>query len=210
MSALDTTDPVAELERLGDEYRSAQGAADKHAASVGRAETRVRRLQIERVAGYKARARGQDENVEEIEAELQQLAAELDREKAAAQGALDARREVEDEIARLRSEHLAEFAAEAELLTAQAREALAALAEPYRAAEAAWAAASAKWTPLAAAITQEIKDAREAEGIYSAGRGDSEASRVPEFPLASSGQVFERSDAGVLSARPPAVQPNED
>ncbi len=207
MSALDTTEALAERERLQDEYRSAQSAADLHSANVGRAEARVQRLTRDRVAGYKARARGQEERVEEIEDELAEVEGTLSREQAAAQGALEARREVEDELERIRSKYLAEFAAEAEELTERAREAMAALALPYREAEAAWDRARAKWAPLAKAITAEMKEAREADGIYSAGSGDHQASTVPDFPLPSSGSVFERAEAGALAARPPALRP---
>lgn len=198
---------LSERERLQVEYRSAQSAADLHAANVGRAEQRLRRLTLERAAGYKAQARGQDDRVDSIEQELADVEAELERERHAGQGALEARREVEGEMARLHREYLADFAEEAEQLSEQAREALVALAEPYKAAEEAWSAASAKWRPLAAAIEGQVKECREADGIYSAGRGDADASRVPDWPLPSSGSIFGAAEAGALSARPKAVQP---
>lgn len=212
MSALGMTEALEERERLQGEYRAAQGAADLHDANAGRLTARGRVLERERIEAYSESARGREgaaERVETIEEELGEVQTRLEREKAAAEGANRGRRHAEDELARLLKDQLGVFLEEAELLTEQAREALAALAEPYKAAEAAWSAAQAVWTPLAPAIAQEIKEAREADGVYSAGRGDSEASRVPDFPLASSGSVFERSEAGVLSARPPAVQPDD-
>lgn len=213
MSALDTTDALAERERLQGEWRSAQGAADLHDANAGRMQARSRVLERERIEAYSESARGREgaaERVEAIEEELGDVATQLEREKAAAEGANRGRRHAEEELGRLLKNELSTFVDEAELLTEQAREAMAALAEPYRMAEAAWSAARAKYAPLAQAIAAEMKELREADGVYSAGRGDSEASRVPEFPLASSGSVFERSEAGVLSARPSAVQPDDD
>jgi len=209
VSATAITDALAELEKLNDEYRKAQSATDLHSANAGRAEARLRRLKLDRVAAYKEAARGRDSGVEAIEEELVEVEAQLEREQAAAEGALQARREVEQEIPRLHRRYLPAFIEEAETYTKQAREALAELAQPYRAAEATWDAARSKWGPLAEAITAEMKQLREADGVYSAGAGDSEASRVPPFPLAASGSVFERSEAGVLSARPPAVQPDD-
>lgn len=212
MSAPGTTDALAERERLQGEWRAAQGAADLHDANAGRLQARSRVLERERIEAYSESARGREgaaKRVEEIEEEMADVSTQLEREKAAAEGANRGRRHAEDELARLLKDELSVFADEAEALTEQAREALAALSEPYRTAEQAWAAASAKWSPLAPAIAQEMKELREADGVYSAGRGDSEASRVPEFPLPASGSVFERSEARVLSARPPAVQPDD-
>lgn len=211
-AALDTTDARAELARLTDEYRAAMSSTDRNAANVGRAEMRLRRLKTERVAAYKDSARGREgaeERVEEVEEELADLEIRLESDKAAAEGALQARREVEEEIARLRKKYLPAFAEEAEAYTEQAREALRALAPHYKAAEAAWGLARSKWAPLADAIAQELDNQRKANGVYSAGADDAEASRVPGWPLPAFGSVFERSEAGALSARPPALQPDD-
>lgn len=182
MSARETTDALEERKRLQGEWRAAQSAADLHDANAGRMQARSRVLERERIEAYSESARGREgaaERVEAIEEELAEGQTRLEREKAAAEGANRGRRHAEDELARLLKDHLDVFLEEAEFLTEQAREALAELAEPYRMAEQAWSAAAAKYAPLAQAIAREMKELREADGVYSAGRGDSEASRVP-------------------------------
>lgn len=201
--------PLADRQRLEDEIRSAQGAADLANANAGRAKARQVLLIRERIEAYSDSARGKEgaaERVEEIEEELAELAVTVERETAASEGALRGRRMAEEEHARLLRDHLPLFAEEAEEFTEQARAAMSELSGPYKAAAAAWAAAQANWAPLARAIREELVEAREAAGTFSAGAGDAEASRPPAFPLPAPGSVFERVEEGSLAARPPALR----
>ena len=201
-------DPLAELERLQREYVSAQSSGDLHAANVGRANQTIARLTRERVSAHKEAARGREgaaERVEQVEQELAEATAYLDREQAASEGALQARREVEEEIARLRKVNLAQFAAEAEQLTEQARDALLELEDPYRRAVEAWDHARAKWAPLANAIREQVVESNERDGVYAT--VDPAVAAVPPFPLPEPGGVFEAARAGSLAARPEAIRP---
>lgn len=200
---------VAEEERLLAEVRSATVAVDEHRAAKRDLDRRYVDLTKQRIATFEKRARGTSDDADDLDAiedDLAEVAAGLARVEDAVKGSERGRQAAEQELNRHRADELPALAEAAEVFTAEATEALAALAEPYLRAVETWDRARARWSPYAPAIREQIREAREADGLYASGRGDDEASRVGEFPLPAPGFVFERLQSGALAARPPALR----
>lgn len=199
---------IAEEQRLLGEIRLAQGRADERGADVANL-TRRRAEGVSELAGlYKAEARGDEEagkRIAELRSEQEQLAVEIEQLQAAAQGALAGRRDAEAELGQLREREVGALAEDANKYTEAAQEAMAALEEPYRLAEGAWRAAEQRWQRLSSALTKELLEVHEEQGIHTTAGSVSDRTYAPEFPLPETGSVFERAASGALLARPPAV-----
>ena len=201
------TDALAERERLLTERRSAEAAFEEHAARVRDLEREDARLNEERIEAYARESRGQeDADVNGVEKRRAALRAELDRAKAAQEGARRASDAAGRELEALLRRELDAFVAEAEEATQEAVRDAAALEQPYRKADESWRRAEQMWAPLRAALMERVKQSAEEDGFYYPGIHIARISSSRPFPLGDPSTVFPIDSA----PRPAALEAAED
>lgn len=200
-----TTDPMAARERLRTEQRNAYSALDTGKARHGQLDAEHERRRKVAVDARAALARGHDdgaaEEVAKAETGLAELDGEIDRCEREIEGAAQAQKAVEQEIAQLYRDRLTEFAEAADAKTRAAAEAWEALKAPYEAAFAAHQAAAQAWGPLRHALGEELQRHEEEIGVWRPPARNAEAVLVPGWPLDEPSDAF----AEQVVARPPAI-----
>ena len=175
------------------------------AAEIAQLERRQGELSREEVQLLKEISRGLDVGTrrEDNRAEKQETESVIEQKIAERNAALMASREADAEVGRLRFSELHVLAEDADVYTAAAQKALAALEAPYLAAQQAWAEAETRWSRLSSALNHHVQEHQEEEGVYST--PDKVDTAAPQFPLSDGGMTFVRARSGALVARPGAV-----
>lgn len=194
-------DPIAELEHLEGQLRSAHESYYSWSQQLAGFEADLQKLDARRLEAYRALAvqeDGAEREVGRVENERDKLLVIRERTQVSFKGADSARVQTEHHIAELRKRELEAFKTKAEKVSERAAGAWKALEGPYREAEAAWRAAEAEWSPLRPALEDEIRTTDAEAGVYLAPKAIQAAATTPGFPLPNAASVF----SGAVAARP--------
>lgn len=196
---------LAQHAALAKELANAHHAENDYRADLRRAQVAIDRANTERLALYQKKARGTLDGLDDLNA-AENAWHEARRDEISFKGQLEAARAaietVQAEIQVLYRTHLPVFAAEAEMRTQEAADALEALHEPYRVAHHAWNQARAAWLPLQEAIFTAAATADHDDGVWRDQTKTQRAAQVPDLPLPDPAFLH-----GIPAARPPAMEP---